>query len=63
MCDSNGYTAELIAWCVTALDPLMVDFSGVKVLDRDGNAVNVRLAGGFKADPRYPETLDWSTTP
>ena len=31
--------------------------------DRDGNAVNVRLSGGFKADPRYPETLDWSTTP
>jgi hypothetical protein len=42
--------------------PYMVDFAGVSVKDRDGNAVGVRLSGGFKADPRYPETFGWSTT-
>jgi len=62
-CDSNGSIANRSTWVVTNLWPLMVDFSGVSAKDRDGNAVNVRLSGGFKADPRYPETLDWSTTP
>ena len=62
-CDSNGDIANQATWNVTALDPLMVDFSGVSVKDRDGNAVNVRVSGGFKADPRYPATMSWSTTP
>lgn len=44
--------------------PLMIDFSGVAVRDRDGNSVGgLRVDGGFKADPRYPQTLGWRTTP
>lgn len=62
-CTATGSVGNPISWGVTAYLPWMVDFSGVSVKDRDGNSVNVRLSGGFKADPRYPETLDWSTTP
>ena len=44
--------------------PLIVDFSGVSCKKvKSGDAVNVRVAGGFKADPRYPQTFGWSTTP
>lgn len=44
--------------------PLIIDFSGVSVRDRDGNSVGgLRVDGGFKADPRYPQTLGWRTTP
>lgn len=60
----TGSVGNPISWGVTAYLPWMVDFSGVSVRDRDGNSVGgLRLSGGFKADPRYPATMSWSTTP
>jgi hypothetical protein len=63
-CTAAGSVANETVWRVVSLWPLIVDFSGVSVRDRDGNSVGgLRLSGGFKADPRYPQTLGWSTKP
>lgn len=63
-CDSNGDIASQSTWMVTNLWPLMINFAGVSAKDRGlAAASGLRVSGGFKADPRYPETLDWSTTP
>lgn len=63
-CNSDGSVANEETWKVVNLFPLMVDFSGVSVKDRTPEeASGLRVDGGFKADPRYPQTLGWRTTP
>lgn len=45
-------------------EPLIVNFSGLSCKKLgSGEALDVQVAGNFKADPRYPETLGWRTTP
>jgi hypothetical protein len=48
---------------VTYGRPLIVDFSNVAVRDRDGNLVDVKLAGPWQATWRVPQSLTWSTEP
>ena len=72
--DGDGATVTLQATASSVGDvgpfsigyqrPMMIDFTGFHVRDRQGNDVNnVRIAGPFQASPRVPASLSWSTTP
>jgi len=63
-CDSDGSVSGVPQWHVGYQLPLMIDFTGFHVRDRQGNDVNnVRIAGPFQASPRVPSSMTCSTTP
>jgi hypothetical protein len=60
---TNTHTADT-SHSIIHDSPLMIDFSGFHVRDRQGNDVNnVRIAGPFQASPRVPSSMTCSTTP
>jgi hypothetical protein len=62
--DSNGSLASQATWSVVSLFPLIVNWSGLSCKKLgSGDALDVQVSGGLKADPRYPVTMGWPTTP
>jgi hypothetical protein len=61
---SSSKTTSQTTWTVTSLFPLIVNWSGLSCKKLgSGDSLDVQVSGGLKADPRYPVTLGFPTTP
>jgi hypothetical protein len=62
--NTTSTDADAGPYVVAYAAPYIIDWSGLSCKKLgSGDSLDVQVAGGFVADPRYPATLGWSTTP